>query len=124
LFNAHAGLSEECRTIQVTPDGDDDNVRLDDSDNDDYDPTPVSKLNPKPRPKKVSTKNSDLKLVRDRNFMCYLRPDTFNHEPFRRGKPDMYGIADMEQFDADLDCNSISIFRQQEIPSSRNNHLT
>ena len=34
--------------------------------------------------------------------MCYLRPDTFNHEPFRRGKPDMYGMVDMERFDTDF----------------------
>ena len=74
LFNAQGGPSDECLTIQVTPDGDDDNKCLDDSNNDDYDPMLVLKLTPKPRPKKVSTKNSNLKLVLDRNFMCYLRP--------------------------------------------------
>ncbi len=102
LFNAHVGPSDECLTIQVTPDGDDDDKRLNNSDDDDYDPTPISKLPPKPRPKKVSTKNSDLKLALDCNFMCYLCPDTFNHELFRRGKPDMYCIAEMEQFDTDF----------------------
>ena len=93
---------DERRTIQVAPDRDDDDQCLDHSDDDDYNPTPVSKLNPKPRPKKVSTKNSDSKLVLDRNFMCYLRPDTFNHEPLKRGKSDMYRIADMERFNADF----------------------
>ena len=96
LFNAHVGRSDERLMIQVTLDRDDDDERLDNSDDDDYDPTPISKLTPKPWPKKVSTKNSDSKLVLDRNFMCYLGPDTFNQEPFRRGKPDMYGITDME----------------------------
>ncbi len=94
-FNAHVGPSDEHLTIQITPDRDDDDERLNDSDDEDYDPTPISKLTPKPRPKKVSTKNSDFKFVLDRNFMCYLCPDTFNHEPFRRGKTDMYGIADI-----------------------------
>jgi len=34
--------------------------------------------------------------------MCFLRPQTFDHEPFRRGKQDMYPIAEMERFDADF----------------------
>jgi len=33
--------------------------------------------------------------------MCFLRPHTFDHELFRRGKEDIYSIAEMERFDAD-----------------------
>ena len=33
--------------------------------------------------------------------MCFLRPHTFDHKLFRRGKEDIYSIAEMEQFDAD-----------------------
>ena len=34
--------------------------------------------------------------------MWFLRPHTFDHEPFRRGKQDMYPITKMNQFDADF----------------------
>ena len=45
---------------------------------------------------------SDPKISLDRNFICYLRPDTFDHELFRRGKEDIYSIEEMERFDADF----------------------
>jgi hypothetical protein len=54
------------------------------------------------RPKKVQNKNSEPKLILDRNFMCYLQLDTLDHEPFRRGKQDMYQIAEIDRFDADF----------------------
>ncbi len=34
--------------------------------------------------------------------MCFIRPHTFDHEPFRRGKQDMYPIAYIERFDTDF----------------------
>ena len=33
--------------------------------------------------------------------MCFLRPHTFEHKLFRRGKEDIYSVAEMERFDAD-----------------------
>ena len=89
----------------VSPDNDDNNnQRLNDSaDDEDYDPMPVTNPLPKSRPKKVArNKKSEPKLILDRNFMCFLRHHTFDHEPFRRGKKDVYSIAEMEQFDADF----------------------
>ena len=83
----------------VTPDNDDDDdQRVDDSaDDEDYDPMPIANPLPKSRPKKVArNKNSEPKLILDRNFMCFLQPHIFNHEPFGRGKKDMYPIAEME----------------------------
>ena len=60
-------------------------------------PTP----SPKSRPKMVvRNKNSKPKLILDRNFMGFLRPHTFDHEPFRRENQDMYPIAEMERFHA------------------------
>ena len=49
----------------------------------------------------IRNKKSEPKLTLDRNFMCFLRPHTFDHKLFRRGKEDIYSIAEMEQFDAD-----------------------
>jgi hypothetical protein len=34
--------------------------------------------------------------------MWFLRPDTFDNQPFRKGKQEMYSIADMDCFDADF----------------------
>jgi len=92
--------------MMVTPDNNDiDDQRIDDSaDDEDYDPAPVANPPPKSRPKMIRKKNSEPKLILDRNFMCmwFLRPQTFDHEPFRRGKQDVYPIAKMERFDADF----------------------
>ena len=33
--------------------------------------------------------------------MCFLQLHTFDHKLFRRGKEDIYSIAQMERFDAD-----------------------
>jgi hypothetical protein len=87
----------------VNPDGDeDDEQRIDDSaDDSDYDDAPVANPTPKSLPRKIRNKKSELKLTLDRNFMCFLRPHTFDHELFRRGKEDIYSIAKMERFDAD-----------------------
>jgi hypothetical protein len=95
----HVEPSDNCRTMIVTPDGDDD----DSADDDDYTPTPII-VKPilKAIPKKVRNKTSDPKISLDRNFICYLRPHTFDHELFRRGKEDMYSIEEMERFDADF----------------------
>ncbi len=41
-------------------------------------------------------------VVLDRNFMCILQHDTFDHEPFRKGKPTMYSTDDIDRFDADF----------------------
>jgi hypothetical protein len=89
----------------VTPDNNDDNNQhIDDlADDEDYDPMPVSTPPPKSRPKKVArNQNSEPKLILDRNFMWFLQPHTFDHEPFRRGKKDMYPIAKMERFNANF----------------------
>jgi hypothetical protein len=83
----------------ITPDrDDDDDLRVDDSaDNEEYDPEPIANPSPKSWPKKVRNKNSKPKLILDRNFMCFFRPHIFNHEPFWRGKQDMYQIAEIER---------------------------
>ena len=90
----------------VTPDKNDDNNQcVDDSaDDEDYDPAPVANPPPpKSRPKMVvRNKNSKPKLVLDCNFMRFLRLHTFDHEPSRRGKQNMYPIAEMKRFNADF----------------------
>ena len=103
-LTGHVEPSDHCRTMIVTPDGDDDDNGVDDSsDDDDYTPAPVVvRAIPKSMPKKVRNKKSDQKLTLDRNFICYLRPHTFDHELFRRGKEDIYSIEEMERFDADF----------------------
>ncbi len=54
------------------------------SDNDEYNPTPNYLLPPPPQwnKKKATTKGSNPKLVFDRIFLCFLRPGTFNNQPF------------------------------------------
>jgi hypothetical protein len=42
--------------------------------------------------------------------MCFLQPHTFDHEPFRRGKQDMYPIVEIERFDANFRMQSHFIF--------------
>ena len=69
-FNAPVAPSDKCRTMIVTPNGHADEECVKDSDDDDYDPAPVSNPASKPRSKKVPNKNSNSKLVLDRNFMC------------------------------------------------------
>jgi hypothetical protein len=87
----------------VTPDGDeDDEQRIDDSaDDSDYNDVPVANPTPKSLPTKIRNKKGKPKLTLDRNFMCFLRPHTFDHELFCRGKEDIYSIAEMERFNAD-----------------------
>ena len=73
--------SDHCSTMIVTPDNnDDDDQRVDDLANTkDYDPVPVvTTPPPKSWPKTVRNKNSEPKLILDRNFMCFLRPHTFD----------------------------------------------
>jgi hypothetical protein len=72
----------------VTPDEDeDDKQRIDDSaDNSDYDDAPVANPTPKSLPRKIRNKKSEPKLTLDRNFMCFLQTQTFDHELFRSGK--------------------------------------
>ena len=94
---------DNCRTMIVTPDGDeDDEQRIDDSaDDSNYDDAPVANPTPKSLPKNIRNKKSEPKLTLNRNFMCFLRPHMFDHKLFRRGKEDIYSIAEMERFDAD-----------------------
>jgi len=68
-FNAPVVPLDKCRMMIVTPNGDADEECIEDSNNDYYEPAPVSNPAPKPRSKKVPNKNSDSKLVLDRNFM-------------------------------------------------------
>jgi hypothetical protein len=58
------------------------------SDDEDYSPDPVAP--PKKKEKWVKKKPSDLKVILDRNFMIILRPETFDHVPFRKGSSKMY----------------------------------
>ena len=82
----------------VTPNGDEvDEQRIDDlADDSDYGDAPVANPTPKLLPTKIRNKKSEPKLTLDRNFMCFLRPHTFDHELFRRGKEDIYSIAEMD----------------------------
>ncbi len=101
-------LSNHCQTMIITPDrDDDDDLRVDDSaDDKDYDPAPIANPSPKSWPKKVRNKNSEPKSILDRNFMCFLRPHTFDYEPFRRGKQDMYPIAEIERIN--IKCSGLT----------------
>ena len=96
-------LPDNCRTMIVTPGGDeDDEQRINDSaDDSDYDDAPVANPTSKSLPRKIRNKKSEPKLTLDRNFMCFLRPHMFDHELFRRGKEDINSIAEMERFAAD-----------------------
>jgi hypothetical protein len=102
-LSRHVELPNNCRTMIVTPDGDeDDEQRIDDSaDDSDYDDAPVANPTSKSLRRKIHNKKSEPKLTLDRNFMCFLRPHMFDHELFRRGKEDINSIAEMERFDAD-----------------------
>ena len=66
-----------------------------------YDDAQVANPTSKLLPRKIRNKKSEPKLTLGRNFMCFLQPHTFDHELFRRGKEDIYTIAEMERFDAD-----------------------
>jgi len=93
----------------VTPDGDEDNEQriIDDSaDDSDYDDATVANPTPKSLPKNIRNKKSEPKLTLDRNFMCFLQPHTFDHEPFRRGKQDMYPIAEIERIN--IKCSGLT----------------
>ena len=90
--------------IIVPPDGDEDNeqrIIVDSADDSNYDDATVANPTPKSLPKNIRNKKSEPKLTLDCNFMCFLRPHTFDHKLFRRGKEDIYSIAQMERFDAD-----------------------
>ena len=71
------------------------------ADDSDYDDATVASPTPKSLPKNIRNKKSEPKLTLDRNFVCFLRPHTCDHKLFRRGKEDIYSIAEMERFDAD-----------------------
>jgi len=47
-------------------------------------------------------KNSNPKVILDRNFMIILRPETFDHEPFRKGSSKMYSEHDIDRFDSEF----------------------
>jgi len=95
------GSSDFVRAAVVTPDGDDDSdERVDESDDDDY--NPESGPSPKQQKKKAKKKPRETKVVLDRKFMCVLQQDTFNHEPFRKGKPEVYSTNDIDRFDSDF----------------------
>jgi hypothetical protein len=96
-------LPDNCRTMIVTPDGDeDDKQHINNSAGDsNYDDAPVANPTSKLLPRKIRNKKSEPKLTLNPNFMCFLRPHTFDHELFRRGKEDIYSIAEMERFDSD-----------------------
>ena len=85
----------------VNPDCDDDsNERVDESNVDNYNPD--SGPSPKQQKKKAKKKPHKTKVVLDRKFMCVLRQDTFDHKPFRKGKPEVYSTNDINQFDSDF----------------------
>jgi len=68
-------LPDNCRTMIVTPDGDEvDKQRIiDDSAVDsDYDDVTVANPTPKSLPKNIRNKKSEPKLTLDCNFMCFL----------------------------------------------------
>ncbi len=78
-------------SIRLTPNGDaTPNLNKDaaSSNNDEYNPTPNYLLPPPPRQhkKKVNNKSSELNVVIDRSFMCFLRPGKFNNQSFRRSQ--------------------------------------
>ena len=94
-------LSDDCRTMIVTPDGDEDDERISDSaDDSDYDDALVANPTPKSLPMNIRNKKSEPKLTLDRSFVCFLQPHTFDHKLFHRGKEDIYSITEMERFDA------------------------
>ncbi len=71
----------------VSPNGEaavDDDQDAASSDDDEYNPTPEYLLPPplQRNKKKATTKGSNLKLVLNRNLMCFLRPGTFNNQQF------------------------------------------
>ena len=111
----------------VTPnDNDNDDQRVNDlADDEDYNPAPVANPPPKSRPKMVvRNKNSIPKLILDHNFMWFLHPHTFDHEPFRKGKQDMYPIAEMERFDTNFCMQLHFIFLQHGQPRNRSKQST
>ena len=64
------------------------------SDDEDYSHDPVTP--PKKQEKRVKNKLSDQKVILDRNFMTILQPETFRHEPFRKGSSKMYSKDDID----------------------------
>jgi hypothetical protein len=72
------------------------------SDDGEYNPTLEYLLPPPPQrnKKKATTKDSNPKLVLNRNFMCFLQPGTFNNQPFQKGQPPIDSISEMDCFDA------------------------
>ena len=88
LLSRRVELPDNCRTMIVTPDGDEDDEQriIDDSaDDSDYDDATVANPTHKSLPKNIRNKKSEPKLTLDHNFMCFLRPHTFDHKLFRRG---------------------------------------
>ena len=68
----------------------DDGFHSDESDDEDYLPTPIV---PQPPPK--TKKKGDGKVILDNNFFTYLRPSTFDKDLFIRGHPTIYLEEDM-----------------------------
>lgn len=75
----------------------DDGFPSDESDDEDYLPTPIV---PQPPPK--TKKKGDGKVILDNNFFTYLRPSTFDKDLFIRGHPTIYSEEDMLRFDANF----------------------
>ena len=100
LLHVDNSSNLHCMTI-ITPNGNKAaNGLPKDSDDDDYHPNSIVPLPLKQHKKMVQV--SETKLVVDRKFMCFLQPNTFDNQPFRRGKQEMYSIEQMDRFDANF----------------------
>ncbi len=98
-FDGCTELSNLHRKIR-TPDGGD---TLHESDDEDYHPESVLSFDPPQRQhNNVHKKTSKPKLVIDKNFMCFLRPGTFDNQPFRKCKEVMYSVSEMDRFDTNF----------------------
>jgi hypothetical protein len=83
----------------VTPDWDDYDDRMSESDNDDYHPpsdAPPPSLQPPP-PRKQ--KKTEPKITLDRSFMKHLRSSTFDHQQFQKGQLQLYTDDEIALFD-------------------------
>jgi hypothetical protein len=75
-----------------------DDFPSDESDNEEYVPTPIVH---KPPPKKKGG-GGDANVTLDSIFFTYLRPSTFDKDLFIRGHPTVYSEEEMVKFDANF----------------------
>jgi hypothetical protein len=75
-----------------------DDFPSDESDNEEYLPTPILH---EPPPKNKGG-GGDAKVTLDSNFFTYLRPSTFDKDLFIRGHPTVYSEEEMVQFNANF----------------------